>query len=325
MSMFKKLRDVVRGVLCRIWKSGEDFVPAFVLRVYSRHEKSLHKFKRDFCRSYKEIWDLICGRRKESPIKKGPLPRPGGRLKLEFFKWEAYSNHAVMLCVWPGVFFSVLLLLSYAPWLVYLVLLSTVIAMATIPVFQYRAKKYALGYRGERAVGEELDKLGRPQWRVFHGWFEDRAKVGDIDHIVVCPKGVFFVETKTLRKDPKKPETLILKGNAICCVNEYGDVRKLDSPDPIERTDGSARMLYWHLSQIWSDEKGRKMPYIARIFAFPGWSIDNADYSGNLILCNPEDIGRVFDSREEKLSAEQITKICAALERKNRADISEDL
>jgi hypothetical protein len=57
---------------------------------------------------------------------------------------------------------------------------------------------WRLAYGGERAVGEELNKLMLDGCQVFH----DFPLNGDanLDHIVVAPSGVYAIETKTRRK-----------------------------------------------------------------------------------------------------------------------------
>jgi hypothetical protein len=65
-----------------------------------------------------------------------------------------------------------------------------------------RLKNSALGFDGERAVGEELNRLMLDGCLVFHDLsLENR---GNIDHVVVAPHAVFAVETKARRK--RKPE-----------------------------------------------------------------------------------------------------------------------
>src|SRR5262249_477584 len=56
-------------------------------------------------------------------------------------------------------------------------------------------EKLRLGYRGERAVGEELNRLMLDGCRVFHD--VPLSKSGNLDHVVVAPSGVYAIETKT--------------------------------------------------------------------------------------------------------------------------------
>lgn len=54
-------------------------------------------------------------------------------------------------------------------------------------------KSWGEGARGEIRVGEELEKLHKDGFHVFHDWYSGR---GNVDHFVVGPQGVFAIETK---------------------------------------------------------------------------------------------------------------------------------
>ena len=54
------------------------------------------------------------------------------------------------------------------------------------------------GFAGERAVAEELNQLIRAGCYVFHD--VPMAPYGNIDHVLVTPKGIYAVETKARRK-----------------------------------------------------------------------------------------------------------------------------
>ena len=64
-----------------------------------------------------------------------------------------------------------------------------------------RMRNFKIGFLAEIKAAEFLERLGRTKWRVIHGFeIRDGDKCRDIDHIVVCPHGVFCVETKAIRK-----------------------------------------------------------------------------------------------------------------------------
>lgn len=69
-----------------------------------------------------------------------------------------------------------------------------------------RASNNRLGWFGERMVGEQLDKAAIEGWRAFHDVpFSKDGKNFNIDHVLVGPRGVFVVETKTRRKGNARP------------------------------------------------------------------------------------------------------------------------
>src|SRR4051794_15577963 len=59
--------------------------------------------------------------------------------------------------------------------------------------------QWRLDLSGEKAMGEELNRLMAEGCQVFHDF--PLEKKANIDHIVVAPSGVFAIETKTRRKD----------------------------------------------------------------------------------------------------------------------------
>jgi hypothetical protein len=61
---------------------------------------------------------------------------------------------------------------------------------------------WATGAEGEEQLGERLDRLRSPTVRVLH----DRripGTVGNIDHLVVCPRGVLVIDAKNCKGRPR--------------------------------------------------------------------------------------------------------------------------
>lgn len=88
------------------------------------------------------------------------------------------------------------------------------------------------GARGEFRVGEELDKLYKEGFHIFHDWNSGR---GNVDHFVVGPQGVFAVETKAWEGEITCRDGKLLRdGNPVPgkdpivqVTGEALDVRKL--------------------------------------------------------------------------------------------------
>ena len=317
---------ILRAVGCFFWR----ILNFLVKELFS---PDLWRFGITVCRdakpAYKRFFQKMRGMpaHRRSPIKKGVLLRAGANNYAQFCIRDLAVTVIVIGFIFSVATLGVLVMLGFvsseslskiAIWL----LLTTgilpifLLLFLLVPILKYQSDNYFLGYLGERVVAEELDKLGRSQWRIFHSF---EGKYGDIDHIIVCPKGVFCVETKTPRKHPGKNEKLIFRDGAI-----WKDGRRLDNPDPIRQTKGNAGWLYRYLSEKCFDSgKGEKMPFIASVIAFPDWrvEIEHGHYDKDLIPCNPKTIGGVFANREDKLSDKQIEKICAALEKHNRISI----
>ncbi len=90
---------------------------------------------------------------------------------------------------------SVLSLAGYLPLWVSIALLPTILIVwffferLTDPI----DASWGEGARGEFQVGEELERLHKEGFYIFHDWYSGK---GNVDHFAVGPQGVFAVETK---------------------------------------------------------------------------------------------------------------------------------
>ncbi len=62
-------------------------------------------------------------------------------------------------------------------------------------------KAWAVGANGEEALGGRLDSLAGPLVRVLHDRRIPRTRA-NVDHIVICPTGVFVVDAKQYKGRP---------------------------------------------------------------------------------------------------------------------------
>ena len=86
--------------------------------------------------------------------------------------------------------------------------------------------RWGEGARGEFRVGEELEKLHKVGFHVFHDWYSENR--GNVDHFVVGPQGVFAVETKAWT------------GEVTCEGGEILVDGKPPGKDPIRQVKGEA-------------------------------------------------------------------------------------
>lgn len=121
------------------------------------------------------------------------------------------------------------------------------------------------GLLAERVTGMQLNRLVAQGCLVLHDLPSD---VGNIDHVVVAPQGVFAVETKSFRK-PKGGENHRVR---------Y-DGKTLHFPDftntaSIEQAQRGAQWVARYLR----DTLGQDTPVIAAL-ALPGWFIERTEAS----------------------------------------------
>jgi hypothetical protein len=166
---------------------------------------------------------------------------------------------------------------------------------------------YRLGYDGERFVGEELSRLIGLGFEIYHDVPFDGF---NIDHVLVGPRGVFIVETKTRRKP----------------VNESGkkefkvqfDGKNLQWPwgadsHGIEQAKNNAKTL-----SGWLSSATGKTVWVTPILTLPGWMIELKTITDDLFVLNPKQIYQVCASQSETLPEAQIRQMCHQLDQKCR-------
>lgn len=173
-----------------------------------------------------------------------------------------------------------------------------------------------LGWEGEVATAEELNKLMRDGFEVFHDLPCERF---NIDHVVVGPTGVFAVETKTRSKqkranDVQNDYTATFDGKVINFAG-WRDRRCL------EQAERQAKWLGDWLTSA-TGERTTATPAIA----IPGWRIERLKGSNK----QPT---RVFTPREAKslvrnptsqpLDHAAVKRIVHQLDQRCREDLGE--
>jgi len=119
------------------------------------------------------------------------------------------------------------------------------------------------GFRGERVVGEELNKLMLDGCLVYH----DVPGEGkwNVDHVVIAPTGVYAIETKTRSKDrcakDRKDYEVIYNGKTLQYPN-WTDIHGLD------QAKANAKWLSKHLSNALAEEIK-----VTPILTLPGWLV----------------------------------------------------
>lgn len=165
------------------------------------------------------LWRWQINRRSEKPPVEFKLLRgPGESLRRRMSKFDEDG---------PTIFFTAALapvivalaVLQLIIWVMPHMQLKTGLIITAIPTLvavvlagHYSMQKLSryrndrLGYLGERAVGEVLEPLAMAGYRIFHDVPAEAGKAKfNVDHVVVGPKGLFAVETKTRRKGRVRP------------------------------------------------------------------------------------------------------------------------
>lgn len=163
------------------------------------------------------------------------------------------------------------------------------------------------GFRGERAVGGMLDQLMLDGCRVFH----DVPGDGDwnIDHVIVAPRGVFAVETKTRRKLKGPPGN---ENHKVSCDGQTLKYPHATEEHGIAQAKNNARWLGEYLTKALAE------PIRARpILALPGWLVNRtvSAAEAGIFVCNPKEIRKLItsDCADDALTPKQIDQIASRL------------
>ena len=177
---------------------------------------------------------------------------------VSIWEWFAYARH---LPRQPGVVTGV----AFA-------------ALVTAGVYwQYRWKKVLalkLGRDGERVVGQFLERYSEPDAVVFHDLPSSR---GNVDHVVICSRGVYAIETK-MRTKPAKGKPVVLVEGERLAINGLVPDR-----DPIAQ----ARACADDVRRILKESTG-KVFSVRPVVVFPGWFIDDKRKSKLVWVLEPK-------------------------------------
>jgi hypothetical protein len=170
----------------------------------------------------------------------------------------------------------------------------------------HRIDDLRAGYDAELAVGQELDQLMREGARVFHDLKADKF---NIDHVVICPSGLFAVETKGFTK-PRD-----IDGRAAATVTFDGKTLKFPTWTTAEPLDQAARQAQW-LAKWASSAIGEPVSATA-VLALPGWWVERKG-RGNTRVISGGEVNSLLSRTSSGLSPQLIQRIAHQIEQRCR-------
>ena len=243
-----------------------------------------------------------------SPVREKLLRSPGESLRRNLEQLNEYLIYSVavfllvpMLFAWQAPIFTNIWAVAF------LVVLMGLCALPGVWVIRLH-RSYALGLRGERAVGEELNQLMLDNCHVFHDF-----PVGpdwNIGHIVVAPSGVYAIETRTFRKrraaEGRREYEVVFDGTELRFPHRT-------RTDPVRQARRSAAALGRELSSALVEPIEVKP-----ILTLPGWRVARRAETDVLVL-NPKEIWQVIvTTAPPAFSDSQIQRIAYYLQQKCR-------
>jgi hypothetical protein len=250
---------------------------------------------------------------KDSPITKKLLNLPGQSIdtKLQDFAADNFLlplvivGMLVIVCAteWIGYFSNA----PRNPWGFSAMLVVTVAIVAARWRRNWaQLKALKLGREGERAMAEYMNSRLDPTARVFH---DVPIAHGNADHVIICARGIYAVETKTRSKP-------VRRGAVVSVASHH---LKVDGVKPDRDPMSQAREAAIDLQQILRTFT-RKPVWVTPIVVFPGWSIaDRRESRAPVWVLSAEDLAGRIGQESETLTALDVARLSRHLTRYIRA------
>ena len=167
-----------------------------------------------------------------------------------------------------------------------------------------------LGYDGEIATSQELNRLMLQGYYVYHDFVADKF---NIDHIVVGPAGVFAVETKGRAKP--------VSGNGAADAKVIYDGNRLQFPKSVEVKPLEQAKIQAQWLERWLSSATGEKTQVRPVLALPGWFVERTSSKGIPVI-NPKVFksiakpidGNILDERRIKSIVHQIEQRCKNIE-----------
>ncbi len=267
---------------------------------------------------------LIAKTQKKSrrPFSGHPLRPPGESLRLQV---DALSEKFLFRLMWLSVVLLPMVIVSESAWkggdeatAIGTLAVGTALMLGIMLWAWETAKEwkdYSLGFDGERAVGEELNRLMLDGCQVFHDLA--LAKRGNVDHVVVAPHAVFAVETKAKRK--RRPAAAGQEDHRVTytgreLVYPFGK----DRDDLAQATD-SATALAEKLGRLTAEPVTVKP-----VLVLPGWYVERTG-KGEVAVVNDHKNqlrAAILDAKAKPMAAKQRQRIVELLEEWSRESMA---
>lgn len=237
---------------------------------------------------------------KKSPLTAAPFRTPGQSIQDEI---NDFIDDKVMLPYMAAMIFCILAMYEwFATWrdlprqpMVMTIAAIVMSGFAAIRIIRGRRALAHMkqGRDGEKAVGQFLEDLRRKGFYVFHDFIG-----GDfnLDHVLVGPKGVFTIETKTISK-PKRGRAVVHYDGEKLTINGY-----IPERNPIVQAKAQANWLKELLAE------GNISIPIQPVVVYPGWYVesDRTAVKAQVWVLNPKALPTFIDSLPNRLSEGEI-------------------
>jgi hypothetical protein len=243
-----------------------------------------------------------------SPLKARALRIPGEFLgeEIKRLQTEDIGSYVEVM-----VIFVLLAFLEWArfffkwppqPWL-FTAIAVLACSFSVIKVRQIRRRVRILrqAEEGEKAVGQFLEGLREKGYKVLHDIVAGKF---NLDHVLIGPKGVYVIETKTISK-PTRGQALVEYDGEKVTVNGHTPDR-----DPVIQ----ARSLSRWLEEFLKESTG-KVFKVRPVVVYPGWYVSDQPKGSEVWVLNPKALPAFLEHEHSTMSPEDVHLACYHLSR----------
>jgi hypothetical protein len=164
------------------------------------------------------------------------------------------------------------------------------------------------GREGERIVAEVLETIRQDGFRVFHDIIGPHFNV---DHLLVGPRGVYVIETKTLTRPHSRIATIWYDGETVSVAGLTPE------RDPVKQASALARSM----GELVKESSGKT--YAVRpVVLYPGWSVERPNnLRPDVWVLNPKTLPALIRNEPLALEDDEVNVIAFHLSRYVRAEI----
>ena len=256
--------------------------------------------------------------RVRSPFTAQPLREPGQILRdrLDHAFARLFLNGALgpILTLAPLVYgMGRMLFASRQSWLEWALYgsLSTVLVLIycflLIRDFQH-IRRIKLGLACSIAIGQELERMARPETHPYFVLHDVPSDTDIIDHVAITPHGIFVIETRA------RTRPLTADGREANLVTV--EPKRLRFPGWSERTPLVKTLRASRWLGTWLEQHcGRPVPVMG-VLALPGWEIACTETPEGLIVVSGESLSQRLGEQQlgeldEELRSQAITALIA--------------
>jgi hypothetical protein len=163
------------------------------------------------------------------------------------------------------------------------------------------------GRDGERIVAEVLDTIREEGFRVFHDIIGPNFNV---DHLLVGPRGIYVIETKTIKKPHSPNATIWYDGETVSLAGLTPE------RDPIKQASALAKWI----ADLVQESSGKSYP-VRPVVLYPGWYVERLkNLSPYVWVLNPKALPAFIQNEPVAVEDDEVAVIAFHLSRYVRAE-----